>query len=195
MLIGVCGNTLIFIAYCLSRRLQTKTNIFVINLAAADILTCACLPITTLALLLDVNVNTRSWLDPLCAVDIGAIKVSFNCSFTTLTLIALNRYVLITKSKGTYKRIFQRKFILMLVCISWLYPILYATPQIIFGLYYLGYDEKTHSCNVLSDNPIPYLYDILSAGHIILKITLIVISYGKIHLFLRRHNKRMQRER
>ncbi|KAJ8024387.1 Orexin receptor type 1 [Holothuria leucospilota] len=91
MLVGVCGNTLIFVAYCLSRRLQTKTNIFVINLAAADILTCACLPITTLAILLDVNVNTRSWLDPLCAVDIGAIKISFNCSFTTLTLIALNR--------------------------------------------------------------------------------------------------------
>ncbi|KAJ8047113.1 Melatonin receptor type 1C [Holothuria leucospilota] len=192
-LVGVCGNTLVFIAFCLSRRLQTKTNIFVVNLAAADILTCVCLPIISLSLLVDEGIHTKSWLNTLCAIDIGVIKISLRCSFMMLVFIAVNRYVLITKSQETYKRMFQTKFTVIFLCISWMYPILFVTSQSLSGVIHMGYDVKSHSCNLGSDHHL--LYGTLVFSTIALKITVIAYCYGRLYLFLRRHNKQMQKER
>ncbi|KAJ8024381.1 G-protein coupled receptor moody [Holothuria leucospilota] len=190
-IIGICGNTLVFIAYCLSRRLQTKTNMFVINLAAADILTCVFLPVIVLSLLLDANVNTKPWLDTLCAVDTGAIKIFLLSSFATLAFVGVNRYVLITKSRETYKRIYQRKFIFIFLCICWLYPMLCVTLPTVFGFLHFGYDEKIHACREGPDHPRSYVYGTLVFIHIFLPVTMIVYCYGQIYLFLRHHHKQM----
>ncbi|KAJ8024390.1 G-protein coupled receptor moody [Holothuria leucospilota] len=189
---GIFGNTLTFIAYCLSRRLQTKTNMFVINLAAADILTCVCLPINTLALLLDVNVNTRSWLNTLCAVDYGGLGIFLTSSFMTLAFIAVNRYVLITKSTEAYRRIYRRKFTLIFISACWLFPTLTLTPQLVLGILYIGYDETLHACSEGSNPRWQHLSDMILMIVFGLPTVAIIYSYGRIYLFLRRHNKQMQ---
>ncbi|KAJ8024380.1 Melanopsin [Holothuria leucospilota] len=194
-LVGIFGNTLIFIAYCLSRRLRTKTNIFVINLAVADILTCVCLPVVAFSLLVDVNVDTRSWLDTVCGIDFGATQIFVCSSFLTLAFIAVNRYVLITKSQETYKWLYQRKFILIFISISWLYPTLFVTLPLLFDIGYIGYDENMHACGALTDHPRSYLYDMIIVSNGTLPIAMIVYSYGQIYLFLKRHNKQMQEGR
>lgn len=189
---GIFGNTLIIIACCLSRRLQTKTNIFVINLTAADFLTCILLPIAALSLLIDVDENSRSWLDTLCTIDLEGIRIFLGCSVMTLAFIAVNRYVLITKSRETYRRIYQRKFIVIFISISWLYQVLSFIPQLAYGVLHFGYDEKLHACNVGTDHDQSPLYGILLIIGILLPIAMMVYSYGRIYLFVRHHNKQMQ---
>ncbi|KAJ8024391.1 Adenosine receptor A2a [Holothuria leucospilota] len=193
-LIGISGNTLIFIAYCLSRRLRTKTNAFLINLAAADILTCVFLPAIALPLLLDVEVPVQPWLNTLCAVNYVAIWILTSTSIMTLAFIAVNRYILITKSKKTYEQIYKRKFIFAFLCVSWLHPILYVTLQLALGrLLVFGYNEKMHGCTTGLEDPRSYWYDIVDFANITLVITMIVYCYGRIYLRLRRHNKQMQK--
>lgn len=190
--VGIAGNTLVFIAYCLSRRLQTKSNIFVINLATADFLTCLSLPVITFFLLLDVDGHTKPWMDILCTIDFGAFGIFVQTSFMTLAFIAVNRYVLITKSQKTYKWLYQRKFVFIFLCVSWLCPTFLVTLPLVFGALHIGYDENLHACGALTDHPESHqIYNLISFCITIIQITMIVYSYGRIYLFLRRHNKKI----
>lgn len=194
MVTGLFGNTLIFTAYCLSRKLQTKTNIFVINLAAADILTCVSFPAPLLTRILDVDVNTTPSLKALCAVHSWAVTIFLGASFMTLAFIAVNRYFLITKRQETYTRLYQKKFIFIFLSVSWLYPMLSLIPQLNSGFRNVGLDEKTRVCKLGTDHRTrSFLYDMFLVISTMLVITTIVYSYAGIYLFLRRHNKKMQK--
>ncbi|KAJ8024392.1 Rhodopsin, GQ-coupled [Holothuria leucospilota] len=187
---GIFGNTLLFLAYWLSRRLQTKTNIFVINLATADMLTCVFL---SFSILLGASGLANAWLDSLCAVHMVALFIFTFCSMMTLAFISVNRYVLITKSKDTYERIYRKKFMFFFLCISWLFPILFVTTQLFFGRHVLfGYDKTIQACTTGLGHPRSYLYEKLDLVYIFIVATIIVYSYGRIYKFLRRHNKKMQ---
>ena len=42
VLVGVVGNVLVIVTVVLCRRLHTTTNVFLLNLAASDVMVCAC---------------------------------------------------------------------------------------------------------------------------------------------------------
>lgn len=195
MIIGIAGNSLVVFAYCLSRRLQTKTNVFVINLAVADILTCVCLPVFVMSLLLEIDLPSNPWLDVLCGVEYTLLQIFVCCSLLTLALIAANRYVLVTKIQETYEWLYQKRFIALSLCFSWLYPSLFIILLPAVGVGHIGYDENLHACGARSDHPKSYLYDMIIVCHGILPISLILYSYGGIYLHIRHHKKLMERRR
>ncbi|KAJ8024382.1 G-protein coupled receptor moody [Holothuria leucospilota] len=192
MIAGIVGNTLVVIAFSLSRRLRTKTNVFVVNLATADILTCVSLPVVVLVLLLDVDMPAENWLNTLCAFNFAVTQIFIGTIFTTLALIAVNRYILITKSKETYKRIFRRKFIFLFLCMSWLYPTLFVVLPLISGIGRIGYNYKVHTCGVRAEHSGSLLYSAIVSSSLTIPTTMIIYCYGGIYLFLRRRNKQMQ---
>lgn len=190
--IGVVGNTLVFIAYCVSYKIRTKTNIFVINLAAADFMTCSLLPIVSWSLLIKVD-GIAHWLDVLCGFTIGAIQAFASCSIMMLASIAANRFVLITRSRETYKSLYQNKFIAVWLILSWTYPVLVVTVPLLFGVGHLGFDPEIHACGARADNPRSYLYDAIVVGIVIpLPAVVTIYCYGGIYFYIKSHNRNLE---
>ncbi|KAJ8024873.1 G-protein coupled receptor moody [Holothuria leucospilota] len=189
-IIGVLGNTLVFVAYTLSYKIRTKTNIFVVNLATADFLTCLFLPFVSWSLLIEVE-RVDGWLDLLCGLAMGLIQVFAACSMVTIFSIGVNRYILITRSRHTYNKLYRIKLITLWIFFSWIYSILVITVPLMFNIGQLGFDIKIHACGTKTDHKLAHYYDL------ILTITLaplpgtVTACYAGIYLYVRKHNKRI----
>ena len=101
-LVGSVGNTIVIIAVCLSRKLRTVTNVFVVNLAVADLLTSLFVPWNAVALL-----SLDGWPLPfwICSVAGAITYLCISASFYSLASIAVNRFILITKGLHAYQRV------------------------------------------------------------------------------------------
>lgn len=90
--VGVSGNALVVFVVAHNRAMQTITNIFIANLAVADVIMCLlAVPFTPLSGLL------HNWLfgDVLCRVVPMAMGASVHVSTMTSTAIAVDRYFVI----------------------------------------------------------------------------------------------------
>ncbi|XP_071812054.1 melanopsin-A-like [Apostichopus japonicus] len=191
--LGVIGNTMVFIAFVISKRLQTKTNIFVVNLAFADFLTCILMPIFTWSLIADLDQEVDQWFDTMCAFAIGIAQGSVGCSLLTLSFIAMNRLVLITQTKETYTRIYRGRNVALFILIAWLYPITSAMVPLFFNIGELGYDEVAHICGTKTSHPQSYLYDVLVVVLLIpVPMVIIIYSYARIFYFISVHNNQLR---
>lgn len=192
-ILGVIGNTMVFIAFVISKRLQTKTNIFVVNLAFADFLTSMLMPIFTWSLIADLDQEVDQWFDTMCAFAIGIAQGSVGCSLLTLSFIAMNRLVLITQTKETYTRIYRGRNVALFILIAWLYPITSAMVPLFFNIGELGYDEVAHICGTKTSHPQSYLYDVLVVVLLIpVPMVIIIYSYARIFYFISVHNNQLR---
>lgn len=189
-IIGVVGNTLVFVAYTLSYKIRTKTNIFVVNLAAADFLTCLFLPFVAWSLLIEVE-RVDHWLDILCGLAMGVIQVFAACSMVTIFSIAVNRYVLITRSRHTYNKLYRIKVITLWILFSWIYPVLVITVPLIFNIGQLGFDIKIHACGTKTDHKLSYYYDLILIVTLAPFPATVTACYASIYLYVKKHNKRI----
>lgn len=190
-LLGLAGNTLVFIAFAISKKLQTKTNIFVVNLAFADFVTSLLLPIFAWSLISDIYV-VYPWIDVICALSMGFAQLSVGCSLMTLAFIALNRLILITRNRKTYARIFRTRNCVFLLVIAWLVPMTADVTPLVFGIGELGFDQHAHICGAKSDNPYSYIYDVIIVGSFIpIPMVVIVYSYARIFRYIAIHNKKL----
>lgn len=195
-ILGLIGNTMVFIAFALSKRLQTKTNMFVVNLAFADFLTSILMPIFAWSLIADVLFPVPEWIDTMCALAIGAAQGSVGCSLVTLSLIAMNRLILITRKRKTYERIYRNRNVAIFICIAWLYPFACEIIPLLFGIGELGFDEVAHICGTKTNHEHSYIYDVLVVG-LLIPVPLLIISYSyaRIFCFIRIHNKQLGEHR
>jgi neuropeptide Y receptor len=93
-ILGLFGNSLVVFVVARNRSMQTATNLFIGNLAAADVMMCVlAVPFTPLSGLL------RSWPfgEALCHIVPMTLGVSVYVSTLTSTAIAVNRYFVIIR--------------------------------------------------------------------------------------------------
>ncbi|XP_038048178.1 melatonin receptor type 1A-like [Patiria miniata] len=141
--LGIIGNTLVIAAVILSKKLRTTTNVFILNLSVADLLTCGfVLPLDTVAML------GNHWPLPiaLCKLAGFVAIVSVGASSNSMAFIAANRYILVTKSMSTYRRCFSRNKTLAAVVFIWLFSMTVAIVPQCTGLLKLGYQPRFSSC-------------------------------------------------
>ncbi|KAK2162847.1 hypothetical protein LSH36_90g01011 [Paralvinella palmiformis] len=92
IVLGALGNTLVVVTVAKTKQLWNATNIFIANLALADILVCAFdLPLNAYYQITDDWVFGRT----LCHVIPSAFAVVVYASTLSLTMIAVDRYILI----------------------------------------------------------------------------------------------------
>ncbi|XP_063955380.1 ceropsin-like [Lytechinus pictus] len=96
ILIGLLGNTIVIITVVAAKKLRTTTNILVVNLAFADLMTCICIPFNVVALLSQTNEYPLP--DFICATISGVTTSCICCSASTLAAIAVVRWYVITRS-------------------------------------------------------------------------------------------------
>ena len=188
--VGITGNTLVFLAVTLSRSLRSPTNWFVVNLAFADISTCLCLPFQILA-----TMSTRGWLLPgwICSVAGGVIFMSAGCSIVNLALIAYNRWYLLTRSNEAFRKLYKTKKIIAMMAFAWFYGFLINIFPTLVGIGRLGYSDNYKTCTDDITAPTARYYGtIQGVGMFVLPSIVIVTCYISIYRFIIRHDRMMK---
>ena len=188
-IVGFCGNSLVIIAVVLSRKLRTYTNAFVVNLAAADLLTCTLLPWASVAIL-----SENGWPLPkfICVLDAIGLMTCLGCSINTLACIAVNRLVLITKPRKTYDVIYTPRHIAAMIFTAWLIAFSVSAIPLVSDIGEVGYDYQTSTCIWDSENVNAALYaNIVGLTFYPIQLSTIIYCYLKIFWHIRKHTKQV----
>ncbi|XP_042284799.1 C-C chemokine receptor type 9a [Thunnus maccoyii] len=128
--VGGAGNMLVVWIYLnVQRRLKTMTDVYLLNLAMADLLFLFTLPLWSVE-------ASRGWNFgvALCKVNSALYKVNLFSSMLLLTCISVDRYVVIVQTTRAQNSKMERRRCNRLVCVGvWLLALLLATPELVFA--------------------------------------------------------------
>lgn len=121
---GLLGNFLVIYAFCRSRSLRTPSNIFIINLAVTDLLMCL-----TQTPIFFINSMHKHWIFGKKGCELYAFCGALFgiCSMMTLMVIAVDRYVVITRPLASLG-VMSRKKAFTTVAVAWLYSTGWSLP-------------------------------------------------------------------
>ncbi|KPP75647.1 C-C chemokine receptor type 9-like [Scleropages formosus] len=130
VILGAIGNLLVVWIYVHFRnRLKTMTDVYLLNLAIADLLFLGTLPFWATDAAYGWTFGTG-----LCKVVSAIYKVNFFSSMLLLTCISLDRYVAVVQAtkvqNSKRKRVIQSK----VMCVGvWVIALVLATPELLFA--------------------------------------------------------------
>ncbi|XP_047233931.1 melanopsin-A-like [Girardinichthys multiradiatus] len=121
---GMLGNFLVIYAFSRSRSLRTPSNIFIINLAVTDFLMSV-----TQAPIFFINSMHKHWIFGKKGCELYAFCGALFgiCSMMTLMVIAVDRYVVITRPLASLG-VMSHKKALCFVAIAWVYSMGWSLP-------------------------------------------------------------------
>ncbi|XP_034419418.1 B2 bradykinin receptor-like [Cyclopterus lumpus] len=127
-LLGVIGNSCVLCVFCLQKRRSSVADIYLSNLAAADLLMVSCLPFWVATI-----VNKFHWRfgEAMCQLINIVIGMNYYSSVLFLTLVSVDRYLALTRplTQGRKRRAFWARGI----CFSiWIAGVLFSFPAILF---------------------------------------------------------------
>ncbi|XP_061776587.1 C-C chemokine receptor type 9a isoform X2 [Nerophis ophidion] len=128
-LVGGIGNLAVVWIYLNFRRLKTMTDIFLLNLAIADLLFLVTLPLWAVE-------ASQGWSfgSALCKITSGLYKVNLFSSTLLLTCISVDRYVVIVQLAKAQNSQAERRRCGRLACaVVWLAAVLLAIPELAFA--------------------------------------------------------------
>ena len=187
--LGSIGNSLVIISVLLSRKLQTPPNVFVTNLAIADLLTCLFLLGKVVGM-----VGHDGWPLPevvwLCAVSAFMLFMCIAVSLFNLAAISFNRFMLITQPYKIYQKLFSSyKIGLMVFCI-WSVPFCMLLSLFLNGYVSFGYDKRYADCSNMDET---LEYTMVSVFLVyLLPLVIIITSYAFVFKHIKRHLKKMK---
>ena len=190
-ILGTIGNSFVVVAVAFSKKLRTTTNVFVVNLAIADMLTSLFIPWQAVAVLGgdDWPIPSARWV---CAMTQFVLIVTLGCSIDSLALIAVNRWVGVTKSRLTTRRFFTSRKVALMVIWSWGTPLCCALIPILTDFGELGYNKLYSACSIITSTKYYQHYRLLLTviGYPI-QFILIIVSYVSIFCFVRKISRNM----
>ena len=135
------GNVMLFYLIPNARKLRTKGNVFILNLAAADLLVAVInLPITI------VTVIAGDWIlgRTVCLLSGFMTLLTFVASCMALSMISINRFHAIVHWTS-YENTYTKRKCALYVCITWCITILLSIPPF-FGWAEFEYDPGQSYC-------------------------------------------------
>lgn len=143
-ILGAVGNLLVVWIYTTVRnRLKTMTDVYLLNLAVADLLFLCTLPFWAVQAIKNWDFGVA-----FCKTVLAVYKINFFSSMLLLTCISVDRYISIvqvTRAQNTKK---QRLFCSKLVClIVWMLSALLALPEFIYATVKTNHDQS--SCTLV----------------------------------------------
>ncbi|KAJ8027626.1 G-protein coupled receptor moody [Holothuria leucospilota] len=182
---------MVFLAFCLSKKIRTKTNIFVVNLSVADFLTCTSIPVVSWSLLINDEEDVLL-VDLPCRITIVLGQCFIGCSIITLAMIALNRWMLITKKRVLYHKFYRFKSIVVMLSFSWLLPLFVVVTPLLFDIGKVGYDEWSHNCALIEVHPHSYTFKIFLLLCLVpVPGSLIIYCYWSLFKYVKEHNSKI----
>ncbi|KAL4635480.1 C-C chemokine receptor type 9-like [Arapaima gigas] len=128
--VGAVGNLMVTWIYVHMRnRLKTMTDVYLLNLAIADLLFLGTLPFLA-------TDATTGWIfgSGLCRVVLAIYKINFFSSMLLLTCISVDRYIAIVQATKAQNLKSKRLFYSKVVCVGvWLLSGLLTIPEFLFS--------------------------------------------------------------
>ncbi|XP_038056965.1 octopamine receptor 1-like [Patiria miniata] len=186
-IVGVLGNIIVISAVILSKKLRCVTNIFVVSLAVADLMTCLNIPWMAVATLSEAGWILPDWICTACGF---VLMVCIGSSIYTLACVATIRSVVITGLPGRCRTLYTPPKICAILILIWTVPLAVATIPLVSNFGKLGYDFKYSSCTWDTSNPNSGNFSKLISGVFYpLPFIIITYSYFKIYRHVRRHSR------
>ena len=189
-IIGLFGNTLVIVSVITTKKLRTVTNVLVVNLAVADILTC----FTTAFQIAGLLIQTGRYPIPeiVCAIVAGVTSTSVCCSVSNLVAIGFVRWYVITRSIRGHQGLNTSKNIAIVVLIIWTESIAFVIIPPVLGVGTLGYFRYYGICSLTDTNPLVFVNFIFQGAIIITALILTLTFYGLILRHVLQHNKQFR---
>ena len=184
-LMALIGNLSLFIIVYKNKDLQTISNLYILNLAAADIMVSVLsIPFTVVTFI------AGRWLfsDTAC-VALGFFTIlSFIASVMSLGMIAINRYFYIVKW-NTYKKTFSKKKSLLFAAAVWVVSISLASPPLFGWAEYRFIPGKSY-CFVYWPSNVYFMYFMITVCFFG-PLSAIAFSYHNILKFTKNLKRRI----
>uniref|UniRef100_A0A3B3SAW8 C-C motif chemokine receptor 9 n=1 Tax=Paramormyrops kingsleyae TaxID=1676925 RepID=A0A3B3SAW8_9TELE len=128
--LGAVGNLMVVWIYVHVRnRLKTMTDVYLLNLAIADLLFLGTLPFWAT----DASTGWTFGL-ALCKIVSAIYKINFFSSMLLLTCISIDRYIAIVRATKAQNFKMKRLFYSKLICLGvWMLSVLLAIPEFLFA--------------------------------------------------------------
>ncbi|KAL3853530.1 hypothetical protein ACJMK2_017067 [Sinanodonta woodiana] len=189
IVVGCIGNLLVITVVKTTRKLQTASNIFVVNLSMCDLLYVTCV--------LPFNIYTylqNGWFlsEHLCKFTGFLGYTLTGTTIITITLIAFNRYKLV-HDIHSYKWTFQKKNMLFMIAFAWTVPVLLMIPPLtqVWGRF--GYEHMLGICNLLLEYESQLFKLFLLIFRAGIPVVLITHFYIKIFRTTRSSHRRLEK--
>nr|XP_054765080.1 thyrotropin-releasing hormone receptor-like [Lytechinus pictus] len=185
-LLGMAGNFLVILSVMVSKKLQTPTNVLVVSLAVADLMTCLIIPLQVVMLL-----SQSDWPLPevVCKGIVYMSYAAICCSVMTLTAIAIIRWYVITRSVHGYHGINTHRSMITVAIITWIASFIAMVTPPSLGIGSVGYSEFYRLCSVTDDNPLRAFYVLIQAIILVLALFVTAVFYILILHFVMKSTK------
>nr|CAB3254792.1 5-hydroxytryptamine receptor-like [Phallusia mammillata] len=181
--IGTIGNLLVIFSIIYAKRVHKSGNLFIINLAVADLIVTGFYLPTVIA---NVIAGGNALPNAACQVAAYLITVSCVCSVSNLTCIAINRYLVIVHPCW-YEAHYTKRKTFLAVLLVWIWSNFLTSPTL-FGWSGLGYDPKMVGCAWDDQAAISYNATFMTLAVFAPLIT-ICICYGRLYRCVRNRGR------
>ncbi|XP_012891535.1 PREDICTED: C-C chemokine receptor type 7 [Dipodomys ordii] len=145
--LGLVGNGLVVLTYIYFKRLKTMTDMYLLNLALADMLSLLALPFWAYS-------AAKSWIFGVyfCKSIFGIYKVSFFSGMLLLLCISIDRYVAIVQAVSAHRHRARVLLISKLSCVGiWLLALLLSIPELVYSNLQKSNSEHAWRCSLITE--------------------------------------------
>lgn len=146
--LGLVGNGLVVLTYIYFKRLRTMTDMYLLNLALADMLLLLTLPFWAYS-------AAKTWIfgAHLCKLIFGIYKTSFFSGMLLLLCVSIDRYVAIVQAVSAHRHRARVLLISKLSCVAiWALAILLSIPELLYSGLQNSSREQEWRCTLVTDH-------------------------------------------
>lgn len=166
-IVGLVGNIFVVMTFALYERTKSMTDVYLFNMAIADILFVLTLPLWA------VNYAADKWIfgNFICKMARGIYAVNFSCGMLLLAFISVDRYIAIVQATKSFKLRARTLAYSKLICLAvWASAILISSSSFLYSASYnISINETKEICD--------HRFDKMSDS-IVLKSLLLCLQVG-----------------
>ncbi|XP_072189886.1 C-C chemokine receptor type 6 [Excalfactoria chinensis] len=166
-IVGLVGNIFVVMTFALYERTKSMTDVYLLNMAIADILFVLTLPLWA------VNYAADKWIfgSFVCKMARGIYAINFSCGMLLLAFISVDRYIAIVQATKSFKLRARTLAYSKLICLAvWASAILISSSSF---LYSESYSFASNETKMICDHKFDRASD-----SIVLKSVLLCLQVG-----------------
>lgn len=188
-IVGLVGNGLVLCVFFLQRKPCTVADIYLGNLAAADLVMMSCLPFWAVTI-----ARGYQWDfgEVLCKMVNVTISMNYICSVLFLTLVSLDRYLALVKPMSPSR--LRRATWAKRICLGiWILGFLLTLPILLFRTVMYVEDPGVDACILVYPHPAWRVHHNIAKNVLGFLVPVLVVAYCTHHIVAALNDKRARR--